>query len=93
MLLSKIKKRRNSVYLKELKPKIFWQACKSLFTSNTHLGTEKLLLVPDKKIISIDFDIAIIFNNYFNNITSKLAIKNLDKLGRSEDRILDAIEK
>ena len=72
----------HSVDPKGLKPKTFWQACKSLFTSNTPLGTERLLLVQDNEIISNDFDIATIFNNYFNNITSKLAIKNWDKLGR-----------
>ena len=83
----------HSVDPKGLKPKTFWQACKPLFTSNTPMGTERLLLVQDNEIISNDFDIATIFNNYFNNITSKLAIKNWDKLGRSEDPILNAIEK
>ena len=83
----------HSVDPKGLKPKTFWQACKPLFTSNTHMGTERLLLVQDNEIISNDIDIATLFNNYFNNITSKLAIKNWDKLGRSEDPILNAIEK
>ena len=49
--------------------------------------------MQDNEIISNDFDIATIFNNYFCNITSKRAIKNWDKLGRSEDPILNAIEK
>ena len=35
----------HSVYQKGLKPKTFWQSCKPLFTSNTHIGTERLLLV------------------------------------------------
>ena len=55
------------------------------------MGTERLFLVQDNEIISNDFDIATIFNNYFYNITSKLAIQNWDKLGTSEDPILNAI--
>ena len=72
--------------------KKFWTFCKPFFSNKTNSFNDKMMLVEKGEVVSINEEIATHFNNYFNDITKGLNIKEWcisDKL--SDDPLVNAI--
>ena len=73
----------------------FWKRVSPLF-SNKIKTKEKITLVENSEIVSIDSEVASIFNEFFTTIVKNLNIyRNPDHLleTRKQDRVLASIEK
>ena len=56
--------------------KNFWKFCKPFFSNKTNNFDDKIILVEKGEVVSKNEKIATHFNNYFNDITEGLNIKN-----------------
>ena len=76
--------------------RLFWKRVKPLFSDKSVLN-DNITLINDKNIISDDYKIAEIFNDFFSNVVTNLK-RNIDPKYISdtkhiEDPVLIAIEK
>ena len=73
-LNKRVKKQYFANLASEVENKNFWATCKPLFSKKSSWMSEKLILIENNKVLNDDLEIATVFNEYFNNITSNLEI-------------------
>ena len=107
-LCVKLLKKTKTSYFENLKPsnisdnKNFWTTVKPMFSEKA-ASAESITLIENNKIVSVDQEVAEIFNSYFSNAVKSLNIENYEhfsfdeyflcKEKENEDLIFRAIEK
>ena len=77
--------------MKKVTDKHFWKAIKPNFTDKV-LKDEKIILVEDYKVITVETDLATIFKEHLENFIESLHIERPCKVELDKEPVVNAIK-